>query len=298
MFRKILVPLDGSERAEWAMKPALALTMETDAELILLRVPVSIELPIPVLTALVQLREKDDEEKRRECENYLRAKRHAHFYSYNVKSRAIVAEGDVARVIVDTAVSESVDLIIMTTHGRSGLARWALGSVSEKVLTSALHPVMMLRDDALPTHILVALDGSVLSEASLPPALLLAQHFGARVTLLRVIDRIEVEPETQAYLAELEKTLPRPWQQEACAAAEEYLREVAQRQPIEVETAVVLGEPPANGILKFAEESDVDLIAMTTHGKTGEDRWPYGSVTGKVLHGSSKSMLVVRSSLI
>lgn len=145
LYRKILVPLDGSGFAEVALPHAVAICQRTGASLILLRVvpPLSSLLPrnyltIPQLSVL-------QEQARAEAEAYLRS-RAGELRGEGCTVKAIVKEGSaVAQEIVDTAVAEGVDLIVMSTHGRSGVTRWVYGSVAAHVLAAAPVPVLLIR---------------------------------------------------------------------------------------------------------------------------------------------------------
>jgi nucleotide-binding universal stress UspA family protein len=284
MFKKILVPLDGSQLSQRALEPALALSQETGAELLLVRVPTADTLSFAV-----------SEAKQRELDQaallYLETIRTANERP-QLNIRTLVLEGDVASTIVDTARSEQADLIVMSTHGYSGLTRWVLGSVTEKVLRSAPCPVLAVRAARHPQRILIALDGSPLSECAITPGLSLAQLMKAEVTLLRCVPQLVADSE----LGEHERGLSRRMQAELIDEAEEYLvarSAEAGRSDVAIKTAVRIGSP-AETILEYIETYGIDLIAMATHGRTGLKRWVYGSVTAKVLRSVSCSMLVIR----
>ena len=137
MFKKILVPLDGSQLSQRALEPALALSQQIGAELLLVRVPTADTLSFAVSEA-------KQRELTRDALVYLETIRKSHEQpQFNIRTQ--VLDGDVASAIVDTARNEQVDLIVMSTHGYSGLTRWVLGSVTEKVLRSAPCPVMAVR---------------------------------------------------------------------------------------------------------------------------------------------------------
>ncbi|MEM7344155.1 MAG: universal stress protein [Chloroflexota bacterium] len=142
-------------------------------------------------------------------------------------------------------------------------------------------------------HILVPLDGSELAEAALPDAFRLARLMGADVTLLQSIylvdPRFGASPTYPIYLGHhLERERK---------VANRYLNDVIGRfdtEDIEVRTVVSLGSA-ADAILGYAYNNPVDVIMMSTHGRTGLDRWVYGSVTNKVLRNANKPVLLVRS---
>ena len=214
----------------------------------------------------------------------------------DIQFRAQKISGDVAGTIIDTASREEADLIVMTTHGYSGITRWMLGSVTERVFRGASCPVLAIRQDKPLKHMLITLDGSRLAEQILSPAFGLAHQLSERVTLLRA--------DFEEKLTDLEIGLLDLADSELCREIAEhpekrlsyYLDCAAGKfstQGLKLETVVVKG-PPAQTILEFAEAEEVDLIAMASHGYSGMRRWVYGSVTEKVLRNANCAMLIVR----
>lgn len=284
MFKKILVPLDGSQLGERSLEPALALRQQTGAELLLVRVPTADTLSFAVSEARQR-------ELAQDALAYLETIRTANEQP-QFSTRVQVLDGDVASAIVDAARAEQVDLIIMSTHGYSGLTRWVLGSVTEKVLRSAPCPVLAIRAARHPQRILITLDGSPLAERAVEPGLSLAQNLQAEVTMLRCVPHIVAD----AKLDEHERGLSRRMQEDLLIEAKEYLRarsDEAAQSGVVINPVTRIGSP-ADSILEYVETYGIDLIAMATHGRTGLKRWVYGSVTAKVLRSVSCSMLVVR----
>lgn len=284
MFKTILVPLDGSQLSQRALGPALTLSQQTGAELLLVRVPTADTLSFAVSEAQQRQLAQD-------ALIYLETIRQSNKHP-QLNIRHQVLDGDVASAIVDTARSEQVDLIVMSTHGYSGLTRWVLGSVTEKVLRSAPCPVLAVRAARQPQHILIALDGSPLSERAIAPGVSLAQILNSEVTLLRCVPQMMADSK----LDEHEPGANRRLQEDLIAEAEEYVRarsDEAGRSGVTIKPTVRIGSP-AEVILEYVETYGVDLIAMATHGRTGLKRWVYGSVTAKVLRSVSCSMLVIR----
>jgi nucleotide-binding universal stress UspA family protein len=286
MFKKILVPLDGSQLSQRALEPALDLSQQAGAELLLVRVPTADTLSFVI-----------SEAKQRELAQDALAYLESVCKSYEQPQfsiRAQVLDGDVASAIVDTARAEQVDLIVMSTHGYSGLTRWVLGSVTEKVLRSAPCPVLAVRAACQPQRILITLDGSPLSEHAVEPGLSLAQSLNAEATLLRCVPQIVGDGK----LDEHERGLSRRMQEDLINEAKEYLRARSDEagrstRSVAINTTVRIGSP-ADNILEYVETYGIDLIVMATHGRTGLKRWVYGSVTAKVLRSVSCSMLVIR----
>jgi nucleotide-binding universal stress UspA family protein len=293
-IKKILVPLDGSERSEQALPPALALAQQCDAELLLLRAMAYHQMSVydPMGYALAWPEEVTGR-LQAEAEAYLQ-RHQQRLAAAAVDVRTLVITGDEAGLIVDTAAAEGVDLIVMATHGRTGVGRWVFGSVTARVLEEAACPVYVTRSSRPVAHLLITLDGSKLAEYALGPGLALARCLAARVTLLRVNQPALLDSAEAALLEAAELGLGEHILENAYERAGSYLEQIAQRlagRPVEI--AVLTGSPPQT-ILDYASSESVDLIVMATHGRTGLRRWLYGSVTDKVLHGCTCSMLIVR----
>ncbi|MCO5183543.1 MAG: universal stress protein [Anaerolineae bacterium] len=266
MFEKILVPLDGSKLAEFALHHACKLQPR---ELILLRVPVPQPVQLDVLAGYSWLPSDDKIDlARAEAADYLRDVVNQMMTPCPV--RTLVSSGDEASVIIDSAESENVDLIVMSTHGYSGLTRWILGSVTERVLRQAPCPVLAVRDDMALDNIIITVDGSQHAESAVVPGLEVARLLDGQVAFLYVTNERQ--------------------------HAEAYVNQLTERHlngPVVVSGSVLSGKP-ADAILEHAENVAADLIVMATHGRTGLRRWVYGSVTEKVLRGAQSALMVVR----
>lgn len=146
MYKKILVPLDGSELSEKALAHAEAIAGQFGSQLFLARVcetvplPVMPEMAVPSLD-YVQLEKAEAEE---EARAYLAAARER-LVDKGFEVTSLVLEGPVSESILDAAAAQEIDLIVMSTHGRSGLGRWIFGSVANKVLQGAPCPMLIVR---------------------------------------------------------------------------------------------------------------------------------------------------------
>ncbi len=284
MFKKILVPLDGSQLSQRALEPAAALARRTGAELLLVRAPVTDTFVFAGSDAR-QASRRDD------VQIYLDTLRQfTEQAGLTVHTQLI--EGDAAGAIVDTALLEHADMISMSTHGYSGLTRWVLGSVTEKVLRTAPCPVWVVRTARTPQKILITLDGSTLSETALEPGCALAQGLAAEVALLRTVPCVTADDQLDAH----ERGSSRRMQEDLIDEAREYvyIRSASYAQSgLKIKPEVRIGAP-ADCILEYIETYDIDLIVMATHGRTGLKRWVYGSVTDKVLRSANCSLLVIR----
>lgn len=209
-----------------------------------------------------------------------------------------IVEGDAADQIICSAESCEADLIAMTTHGRSGIARWTLGSIADRVLHNTALPVLLVRSQTEDRHeqietILVPLDGSALAEKALPYAQRLAKEHHAKIRLLQAVSPSDVEYAITRLptQGETERALQRRF-----TLSDTYLGHVAAElrgSGIQVETDVLLGDP-ARCIVEESERYTVDLIVISTHGRTGFSRWVNGSVANHVIRSASMPLLVVR----
>ena len=285
MIERILVALDGSKMAE-AILPALRPVLRrSDSELILARV---VEIPIiqdyvPVRRGTFGL-----------ATEYL-AHVERELAGQGARVSSIVWEGAPADTLPMLVESTRATMVAMATHGRSGLSRLVMGSVAEQVIRKSLVPVLVVRpDDELPkaplessiNKILVPLDGSVTSLGILPAALELASLFGSDVVLLRVL-----EPDTEPGGG-----LP---DVSVMGAEREYAREELKEaawtfrdRGLSVRTVVEEGEP-AEMIQEIARRYGCDLVAMSTHGRSGLSRMLVGSVTEAALRVAKVPFLIV-----
>lgn len=297
MFRKILVPLDGSELAENALEPAIAIAEKNNGKILLLSAAVH-DLALARSRPGLGMEIVDElaMHSRNRLEVYLesvRKDREVAPVTFDLK----VEEGDAAGVIVDEAASSEVDLIVMSTHGRSGITRWLMGSVTERVLRNAPCPVLAVHDEAFFKRILITLDGSELSESALEPGLAVAKLLGGQVTLLNAVPAEEFEPSLDPYPEAAGVGLEEEFEDDSGDRAKVYLERVADRCKEalgrEVEVVTRTGAA-ASAILDYIDYREIDLVVMATHGRSGLRRWVYGSVTEKVLRKAGCAVLIVR----
>ena len=143
MYKRLLVPLDGSPLAEAALSHAEGLAHQFGSEIVLLRVVVS---PYAIVAPDLVLAGTDSNHQQfaDQAEQYLKGVA-GKLAARNVKARIIACEGPVAEAILDRAKENQIDLIVMSTHGRGGVSRWVYGSVADRVLQTAPCPVLLIR---------------------------------------------------------------------------------------------------------------------------------------------------------
>ena len=145
MYKEILVPLDGSELAEAAVPHAIELAKAFNASVTLLSVvePVGVHAQPGAIGPVVSVTLNIEEEMDR-IREYLHGVAER-YKDYNVEIKKVVREGDPASIICDYAHETNADLIVMSTHGRSGIQRWVYGSVADRVLRAAKIPILLIR---------------------------------------------------------------------------------------------------------------------------------------------------------
>lgn len=291
--QRILVPLDGSPLAERAIPAAITLahafSTTTPCELHLLRVvpPIMVALEPTLYTETIHLGEE-------EAKSYLDAIA-LDYADSDVPIVATAQTGSVAETIIHYAQENNVELIVISSHGRSGLSRWVYGSIADKVLRQSCCATLIIREQVEQVagkfkKILVCLDGSDLAEQVLDNALSIAQCSQAEIVLLRVIEPanllfdMETADQVQESVNAIEK-----------GEADAYLSNLMQQLPQTEGTlsARTLFGSPADTIIDFAQEQQVDLIAMSSHGRSGISRWVYGSVAEKVMRGAKCATLIM-----
>ncbi len=216
-----------------------------------------------------------------------------------------IRPGPAAEAILQYAgdPASGINYIVMATHGYSGLKRWTHGSVAERVLQTARVPLLLVRAgerqaEGLPEvhacrRILVPLDGSQLAEAILPVVTAVARALDSRVVLFQVPIAYVSGSMTGDWYLPVQGAV-----ETAERDAQAYLDQVAARLSAErltVTTALSVGSVAAC-IVEYAEAHQIDLIAMSTHGRTGLARWALGSVADRVLRAGTKPLLLVRAS--
>jgi nucleotide-binding universal stress UspA family protein len=303
MFRSILAPLDGSAFAEQALSAAGEIARRTGASVRLVRVHV------PIGYGDLALMDRWEKEHRRSERDYLA--RTAAWFAERFGAQVLTSllEDPIAPAICQCARDSGADLVVMSTHGRTGVSRAWLGSVADAVARQSTIPVLMTRpesrmrgsaphaDDVIPLqHAMVPLDGSQLAEGIVDHALQLATTFGSSVTLLRVVEPVQVIAADYPlpYPIPLGMIDPKATDR-LVSEAHEYLTMVAarlhERYGLDVSVQVRVSDRVAPAILEAADERGVDLVAMASHGR-GASRLLVGSVADKVLRGAPRAVLL------
>ena len=295
MFKNLILPIDGSALSALAIPLAIRLAHAFRAKLHIVRVHVSTP-DTPDQSAAVSLDETLRDIEREKLDAIVQTSASA-----SVSTTAELLEGPVVPALERYVKAVGVDLVIMATHGRSGIKRAVLGSVAERFVHKSAAPVLLLHaksdHDAVRTdladlkRVLVALDGSPESEAILPYANALARLCSAELVLMQT-----AAPIFEAASVLVPEVL---YGEEVTDAgrADEYLQWVAKRQSasLRVRTTVKRAASVTEGILQCAREESADLIAMSTHGRDGWSRVALGSVAESVMRHTDIPVLMLRT---
>lgn len=293
MYEKILVPLDGSTAAERCLPYAEEIAARTGSEIFLISVS--------------EMTNEDIDEKRSYLDDLL-DEVESELKGFHAKDETVVYQdlltGNTATEIVRYADDSEVSLVVMTSSGRSGEGPWRLGNIAAKVLRATSRPVLLIRKEpsaeaieerSLIKKVLLPLDGSELGESAIPQVEALAKALDIEVVLLHVLDSV-VTVDMPGLVAVTRPTPKQLAKQEEKAL--DYLGKIEsalRKEGLNVSSQLRSGSA-AEEIIAFAEENGIDLIAMSTHGRSGITKWVFGNVTDKVLHAGETPVLAVRPS--
>lgn len=312
MFHHILVPLDGSSRAEQALPVAAQIAHFTNGSLLLVQV---ISPPPPAYAGawspvpLIDQETIDTEIA--SATSYLKTLATSPGLS-GIQIRTDVLFGLPIQRLTELIEARGIDLVVLCSHGRTGFIRWVLGSVAHGLAHQSTAPILVLRQreaasvpplcvSAGPLRTLVSLDGSALAEAALRPAAqLTAALAAAGQGMLLLAQVVKVSPVRE------EERLGGPRNDRALQHARTYLSQVeacllpvANDLQISLAHSVETAADVASALLTLAEHGNngaVDLIAISTHGRGGVGRWVMGSVTQRLLNTTTLPILIVRPS--
>jgi nucleotide-binding universal stress UspA family protein len=276
----ILVPLDGSPLAEKSLPYAVEVGRALGKRLVLMTAAYVSDIPgYPTWTGEFESQPRDV------CEAYLEGLR-TRLGAGNIDT--LVRVGYPHEEIPHAIDATKAAMVVIATHGRSGISRWVYGSTASSLLQSARVPLFVVakglleRDESTVSfqHMMVPVDATPLSEAALPVAVELAEKLGSRMTLVRVVPwAVQAYPyfTPGMYVPELDVELEK--------GAKAYLQRIRDGvKGVEADTELVRG-PAADGLLTYAEGNGVDLVVMTTHARSGIGRVVLGSTADRMLQG-------------
>src|SRR5258708_5429502 len=323
MFRRILVPLDGSARAEQALPIAARIARASGGSVMLMHV---LTAPCEFGPYLGQsaLQHEVIDAAIADVTTYLSKAAQAHSLA-GVETKVALLSGPEALTILDTAKEQQSNLILIASHGATGFKRWALGSVAQKVARESPVPVLVLRDRGTvpssaypdktrPLHTVaavVALDGSQLAEAAILPAANLVAALAAPAPGSLHLTRVVQRPSVDAILSGRARMDPQQRDQTSseaieylCKRADDLRASLGVDLNLAITWSIALDTTVANALIKVAEQGRVDggtcifggcdILALATHGRSGLQRWALGSVTEHTLGRTKLPLLIVR----
>lgn len=309
MYSTILVPLDGSERAETIIPYVEQLARKENVHVVFAQV---IE---PTIRSAILNLDKEREvayplQKIDQVQQYLTGWKN-NFEQQGLSSDLLLLKGVAVEGIVEAANFVNADLVAMTSQGKTGLARTLYGSVTSGLLNKIHCPLFVVQSKQLQKkaeikRILIPLDGSPRSETVIDHAVTIAQLDQATLVLLHVVRTgyqtttpIDVESEiNETFVAkDLFNRLGEHEEFERLKQARDYLlniRSQLQEQGLTVEANLMYGRP-IESIITLANQTNIDLITLTNQGRTGLAQVFYGSVASGILNASNRPLLIVQT---
>jgi nucleotide-binding universal stress UspA family protein len=320
MYKRILVPLDGSARAERAIPVAAHIARAANGTVVLVQVAT---LPFTYSPYLGSATYADEviEADLKEVERYLDTLANSEPLE-GIKTTTKAICGVVASEIISTASSYDIDLIAMTSQGKTGMKRWMLGSVAQKIARYSSMPVLVLHEkgplpvgphlDNRPLRALVPLDGSALAKAALEPAAqLVAAIAGSSQGSLHLM-RVVKSPTAEELQAVGDQESMNRLKENKLHRAKTYLNSIVEQLRegplaylnLSITWSIAVDNDVAHAIIRMAENGEdaegagvfgrCDLIAIATHGRGGLQHWILGSITERVLGATKLPILIVR----
>jgi nucleotide-binding universal stress UspA family protein len=292
----ILVPLDGSRIAECVLPHAVALAHTFGARVTLLQVVAQ----APFADQAQTVDPLRWHMRKTEAESYLDSVV-ARLREAELQVDKVTLEGEAANNVIEFAHEHRIDLILLSSHGQSGLSKWNVSSVVQKIILRANMPVMIVRayqstaENLLGLHykrVLAPLDGSQRAEYILPLACNLAHFHDGQLLLAHAVRKPEMPRHTP--LTEEEAALAAKIGEYNRREAEKYLGNLKERLKCDTQSHLLESADTAAALHDLIREKDVDLVALSAHGYTSTPRWPYGSMALNFIAYGTTPLLVMQ----
>jgi nucleotide-binding universal stress UspA family protein len=296
MLEHVLVPLDGSPLAECVLPHVVALARALDTRITLLRVLEH----APAAERIGSVDPLGWYINEAEGKAYLNGWT-GRLQETGLRVESALLEGQAAGRIIEFAGAHDVDLIVLSSHGRSGLSGWNVSSIVQKIIMRAYAPVMIVRAYQAASvdltalsykRMLVPLDCSQRAECVLPVVTALARFYGAQLLLAHVVRRPEIIRRVPLTRQEIELTdqLTEHNRQEAS----KYLEQLQSRLDVDVRTILLVGDSSAAVLHDVVEQEGVDIVLLSAHGYSGSTKWPYGSVVINFIGYGTTPLLIMQ----
>jgi len=302
MFDSILAPLDGSELAECVLPHIVAIARSFNAEITLLRM-----LEKNQANGSPQLFDLLNWQINKTKANVYLEKIKVFIQESGLRVRMAVLEGLIAQGITDYAQNQGIKLIVLSSHGRSGLTHWGISSITQKIILSAPTSVLIVRANQhdiragelsttpLYKRILVPLDGSQRAENVFPIITQLAHFHNSQIQIVQVVQTPEMArqmPPTPEDIDLTKRVVERNLEE-----AGHYLEQVksySYLQGISVLTHLISGVNAAAELHRLVEQENIDLVTLSAHGYSGNQQWPYGNLVNNFIMYGKTSLLIVQ----
>ena len=296
MINHILVPLDGSALAECVLPHIEAIAPVANARITLIHV---LEHPdtgnggLPIDPVGWHMHKQ-------ELQAYLE-RMAERLQKMGLNAEYVILEGKSAESIIEFAHANGVDLIALSTHGRTGLSGWNVSSVVQKVLLRAYRSILLVRayqadlaGEIQYKRVFIGSDCSSRAEFILPVAISLAQYHKSELILGTVIERpqiIQRFPPSEKDL-KLIKQLSEKNEKISSHYNEQLVTQFSHKG-LNVRTNVVVADHAIGALHDMVDEISADLVMLVAHGDTGERRWPYGSIAASfIAYGNAPLMIM------
>jgi Universal stress protein UspA and related nucleotide-binding proteins len=318
MFKRILVPLDGSARAEQALPLAIHIAQTYHSAIVLVRVIDIISAvgvsSIQVAALMSQMRSRQEQE----ATEYLMHLSSSEVFAH-VETSIEVHTGDVSSCLLGVIHNRAADLLIMTSHGYTGYKRWMLGSVAQKIARESPVPVLIQREQhpfsftpsmekEKDLSVCVALNGTPLGEVTIIPALYIVAACAApqhgEVHLLRIVKELDRD-ETDTFQKLHQINIQRLIYDEASKYLQDLSarcnKDIGAQLGVSITWSAHIGRDIAQSIIQTVESESPEqpprppyaMLALATHGRKGLPYWALGSVAERVLNHTKLPLLVV-----
>ena len=302
MFKTILVPLDGSQLADCVLPHVVAIARPFDSEITLLRM-----LEKTQAGTSAQLFDLVNWQINKTRATLYLEKIKARFQREKTRIQTTVIEGLVADGITEYAHSHGIKLIVLSSHGRNGLTRWGISSITQKIIMSAQTSLLIVRahqdgihsdelsERPLYRRILVPLDGSQRAENVLPIVTQLAQFHRSQIHLVQIIQTPEMArqmPPTREDVDLSNRIVSRNQEE-----AGRYLEQLKSRSFLEgltIQIHLITSDNTAVALHQLVEQENIDMVALSAHGYSGIHQWPYGSMVNNFVQYGKVPLLVVQ----
>jgi nucleotide-binding universal stress UspA family protein len=295
MFKRILLPLDSSKLAECVLPHLVAIARICEPEVQLLRV----SEPFGVTARLRMIDPVDWQIRKAEAESYLSGIA-ARLQNAGLRVSTHLNDGRPAEQIIEVAHSWNADLILMSSHGQSGISPWNVSSVVQQVILRAHRSLMIIRayqpvttelTGLLYRKIFLPLDGSQRAEMPLAFAESLARAHSSELLAAHIVRQPELPRRTSASQEDL--LLVNQLTERNRAEALKYLKALKSRIDMPIQTKLEVSPSISRSLHQIADENNVDLTIISAHGYSGDTRWPYGSVgLGFIVYGSTPLLIL------